>query len=71
MTTYVQAGNYWLNTAQIRAVRVDEQPDGDLVCVVEFDPHHVLEFEGDDAKAIRGYLQYHMTTHPGPTTTPA
>jgi hypothetical protein len=70
MMTYVQVGNYWLNTAQIRAVRIEPGDNDDLVCRIEFDREHVLTFKGDDAKAIRGYLAYHMTTPPGPTGMP-
>ncbi len=62
MITFVQVGKCWLNTAQIRAVWVDEGADGALTCKVEFDSQHVLTYHGDDAKALRGYLQYHMTT---------
>lgn len=70
MTTYVQAGKSWLNTQQIRAVHVEEQTDGTLLCRVEFTEDHVMTFTGDDAKAITGFLKYHHTTHQGPTTMP-
>ena len=62
MITFVQVGNCWLNTAQIRAVWVDEKAEGGLTCKVEFDREHFLSFRGDEAKALHGYLQYHMTT---------
>lgn len=62
MIAYVQVGNYWLNTAQIRAVWIEEKADGTPTCKVEFDREHVLTFEGDDVKVLRGYLHYHMTT---------
>jgi len=64
MVTYVQVGKVWLNITQVRVIRVVPTDDGEVLCQVEFGPDHILEFRGDDAKAIRGYLQYHMTTHP-------
>ncbi len=70
MITYVQVGNCWLNIQQIRAVWVEDQDNLNSVCRVEFDKEHVLEFKGDDAVAIRGYLKYHMTSGPKMTTTP-
>ncbi len=70
MIPYVQVGDVWVNTAQVRCVRLVTMADGSQRCRVEFDREHVLDFEDDDAKAIHGYLQYHMTTYPGPTTMP-
>ena len=67
MITYVQVGNCWLNTTQIRAVWIEDGPGGTPTCKVEFDREHVLTFEGDDAVTLRGYLRYHMTT---PTNEP-
>ena len=62
MITFVQVGNYWINTAQIRAVWVDERAEGGMTCKVEFDREHFLTVSGDDARALHGYLQYHMMT---------
>ncbi len=48
MITFVQVGKCWLNTAQVRAVWIEDRPDGTLVCKVEFDPQHTHTFEGDE-----------------------
>jgi hypothetical protein len=71
MPNFVQVGDLWLNTQQIRGVRFETRDDGTLKCKVEFDPQHSLVLEGDEAKALRGFLEYYMTTHPTKTYMPA